>query len=43
VPPLLRPDQLSVVENPDEAITTVYCHVLDFARDQASWNPPLRA
>lgn len=43
VPALLLPEQLSVVENPDQAITTVYCHVLDFARDQASWAPPLRA
>ena len=43
VPPLLRPNQLSLVENSDEAIITVYCHVLDFARDKGSWTPPLRA
>ena len=43
VPPLLEPEQLSMVERDDESITTVYCHVLDFARHQASWVPPLRA
>jgi hypothetical protein len=42
-PALLLPEQLSMVEKPDEDITTVYCHVLDFARNQASWVPPLRA
>ncbi len=43
VPPLLRPEQHSVVERADVPLTTVYCHVLDFARHQASWSPPLRA
>ena len=41
VPALLPPERLAAVENPEQAITTVYCHVLDFARDEATWTPPL--
>ena len=40
-PPLLSPDQLTEVENPMQAITTLYCHVLDFARNDGTWQPPL--
>jgi len=36
----LPPERLAAVENPQQAITTVYCHVLDFARDEATWTPP---
>ncbi|MGB2071557.1 MAG: polysaccharide deacetylase family protein [Poseidonia sp.] len=39
-PPLLGADDLSVVEDPKQAITTLYCHVLDFARNAGTWRPP---
>ena len=31
-----------LVEDPTQAITTLYCHVLDFARNGGTWQPPLR-
>lgn len=40
-PPLLRASELGSVENPEASITTVYCHVLDFARNNGTWIPPL--
>lgn len=40
-PPLLKAGHLGEVENPHAPITTVYCHVLDFARDNGTWTPPL--
>lgn len=40
-PPLLTADQLAQVEDPTQAITTLYCHVLDFARNAGTWRPPL--
>ena len=40
-PPLLSPDQLTDVEDPKQAVTTLYCHVLDFARNAGTWRPPL--
>jgi len=40
-PPLLTADQLKHVEDPKETITTLYCHVLDFARNAGTWRPPL--
>lgn len=40
-PPLLTADQLATVEDPRETVTTLYCHVLDFARDSGQWRPPL--
>ena len=40
-PPLLTADQLAQVEDPMQTITTLYCHVLDFARNAGEWKPPL--
>ena len=40
-PPLLTNDQLAQVEDPKQTITTLYCHVLDFARNDGTWQPPL--
>jgi hypothetical protein len=40
-PPLLKAAHLAEVEDPHAPITTVYCHVLDFARDNGNWTPPL--
>ena len=41
VPPLLGSAEADRVEDESFAITTVYCHVLDFARNSGGWNPPL--
>ena len=41
-PRLLRPDELSKVERREQSITTLYCHILDFARRGTTWTPPLR-
>ena len=40
-PPLLSANQLAQVEDPKQTITTLYCHVLDFARNAGEWQPPL--
>ena len=40
-PPLLRAAHLNSVEDPQSSITTVYCHVLDFARNNGTRVPPL--
>lgn len=40
-PPLLTTSELALVEDPKQAITTLYCHVLDFARNNGTWRPPL--
>ena len=40
-PPLLGANDLPRVEDPKQAITTLYCHVLDFARNGGTWQPPL--
>ena len=40
--PLLQPSELALVEATETDITTVYCHVLDFARHNGRWKPPLR-
>jgi len=42
VEPLLQPSELALVEATETDITTVYCHVLDFARHNGRWKPPLR-
>ena len=39
-PPLLTADELAHVEDPSQTITTLYCHVLDFARHDGAWQPP---
>ena len=39
--PLLSADQLAQVEDPKQPLTTLYCHVLDFARNDGEWQPPL--
>lgn len=40
-PPLLQATHLNAVEDRRVPITTVYCHVLDFARNNGTWTPPL--
>lgn len=42
VPPLLKPSELHAIEQSGVDVTTVYCHVLDFARNKGKWIPPLR-
>lgn len=37
----LQPSELSRVERANEEVSTVYCHVLDFARQNGRWTPPL--
>lgn len=37
----LQPSELSRVEQADEEVSTMYCHVLDFARQNGRWTPPL--
>jgi len=39
-PKPLSGGEIGRVERPSENITTVYCHVLDFARNQGTWTPP---
>jgi len=36
----LLADELERVERRHENVTTVYCHVLDFARNNGTWTPP---
>ena len=40
-PRLLGPEELPMVEQAKFEVCTLYCHVLDFARDNGSWTPPL--
>ncbi len=40
-PRLLESAELASVENPEAEVCTLYCHVLDFAREEGSWIPPL--
>ena len=42
VPPLLKPSELHAIEQAGVDVTTVYCHVLDFARKNGKWIPPVR-
>ena len=41
-PPMLKPSELQRIEHADVNITTVYCHVLDFGRQNGKWTPPFR-
>ena len=41
-PRLLTAATLSLVEQRDADVCTVYCHVLDFARKNGTWTPPLQ-
>ena len=40
-PRLLKPEEERWVERHDVELCTLYCHVLDFARNNGTWTPPL--
>ncbi len=42
LPRLMKAADLPMVERAEEDVTTVYCHVLDFARKNGGWTPPLQ-
>ena len=39
---MLTVEQEEAIEQGDVDLTTVYCHVLDFARQNGTWMPPMR-
>jgi hypothetical protein len=41
VPPLLKANEVAKVADQNENIVTLYCHILDFARQNGTWVPPL--
>ena len=41
LPRILQSHELDIVEQRGMTLTTVYCHVLDFARMNGTWTPPL--
>ena len=42
LPDMLTVEQEEAIEQGDVGLTTVYCHVLDFARQNGTWMPPMR-
>ena len=42
LPDLLTVEQEATIEQGEVGLTTVYCHVLDFARQNGTWVPPMR-
>jgi len=41
LPPPLKVEEMDLVAQPDANVITAYVHVLDFARNNGTWTPPL--
>ena len=41
LPPPLKVEEMELVNQPDADVVTAYVHVLDFARNNGAWAPPL--
>lgn len=41
-PQMLGVEDMHCIQDPQQTIITLYCHILDFARQKGAWTPPLR-